>query len=199
MEEYRIEMKVKNNLLFSKIEEYGYTSIFQFCKAHKIAYPSLTSFINMRKSIFDSHGKLRPFVIKLCKLLNCLPEELFTASQAESELKTNKKTLKVNEAEMRFMLEQSDSQKLLEDHYQEDQLSHSIEDALKTLTPREQKIIEMRMGLGDYAREHTLEEVGNEIGVQRERIRQIEAKALRKLRDPKRAEKLRLFLKDDHE
>jgi len=52
MEEYRIEMKVKNNLLFSKIEEYGYTSIFQFCKAHKIAYASLTNFINMRKSIF---------------------------------------------------------------------------------------------------------------------------------------------------
>jgi RNA polymerase primary sigma factor len=54
---------------------------------------------------------------------------------------------------------------------------------LKTLTPREEKVIKMRFGVGDGS-EHTLEEVGQNFAVTRERIRQIEAKALRKLRHP---------------
>ncbi|PYU29625.1 MAG: RNA polymerase sigma factor RpoD [Acidobacteria bacterium] len=64
---------------------------------------------------------------------------------------------------------------------------------LKTLTPREERIIKMRFGMEDGS-EHTLEEVGNSFAVTRERIRQIEAKALRKLRHPSRSGKLRAFL-----
>jgi RNA polymerase primary sigma factor len=64
---------------------------------------------------------------------------------------------------------------------------------LKTLNPREEKIIKMRFGLEDGS-EHTLEEVGQTFAVTRERIRQIEAKALRKLRHPSRSHKLRTFL-----
>jgi len=66
---------------------------------------------------------------------------------------------------------------------------------LKTLTPREEKIIKMRFGLEDGS-EHTLEEVGQNFAVTRERIRQIEAKALRKLRHPSRSHRLRTFLED---
>jgi RNA polymerase primary sigma factor len=66
---------------------------------------------------------------------------------------------------------------------------------LHTLTPREEKIMKMRFGLEDDS-EHTLEEVGRAFAVTRERIRQIEAKALRKLRQPSRSGKLRLFLDD---
>jgi RNA polymerase primary sigma factor len=66
---------------------------------------------------------------------------------------------------------------------------------LKTLTPREEKIIKMRFGLEDGS-EHTLEEVGQNFAVTRERIRQIEAKALRKLRHPSRSHRLRAFLQD---
>jgi RNA polymerase primary sigma factor len=69
---------------------------------------------------------------------------------------------------------------------------------LRTLTPREEKIMRMRFGLEDDS-EHTLEEVGRAFAVTRERIRQIEAKALRKLRQPSRSGKLRLFLDDVHE
>ena len=69
---------------------------------------------------------------------------------------------------------------------------------LRTLTPREEKIMRMRFGLEDDS-EHTLEEVGRAFAVTRERIRQIEAKALRKLRQPARSGKLRLFLDDVHE
>lgn len=67
-------------------------------------------------------------------------------------------------------------------------------EVLATLTPREEKVIKMRFGLGTTNSEHTLEEVGQHFAVTRERIRQIEAKALRKLRHPSRSRKLKAFL-----
>ena len=72
-------------------------------------------------------------------------------------------------------------------------LKEQTESVLKTLTPREEKVIKMRFGVGDGS-EHTLEEVGQNFAVTRERIRQIEAKALRKLRHPSRSRKLKAFL-----
>jgi RNA polymerase primary sigma factor len=74
-------------------------------------------------------------------------------------------------------------------------LKEQTEAVLKTLTPREEKVIKMRFGLDDGS-EHTLEEVGHSFAVTRERIRQIEAKALRKLRHPSRARKLRAFMEE---
>jgi RNA polymerase primary sigma factor len=72
-------------------------------------------------------------------------------------------------------------------------LREQTAEVLKTLSPREEKIIKMRFGLQDGS-EHTLEEVGQQFAVTRERIRQIEAKALRKLRHPSRSHRLRAFL-----
>ena len=74
-------------------------------------------------------------------------------------------------------------------------LKEMTEQVLNMLTPREERIIKMRFGLEDGT-EHTLEEVGQKFGVTRERIRQIEAKALRKLRHPSRSRQLRAFLAD---
>jgi RNA polymerase primary sigma factor len=72
-------------------------------------------------------------------------------------------------------------------------LKDQTSQVLRTLTPREEKVIKMRFGLEDGS-EHTLEEVGQSFAVTRERIRQIEAKALRKLRHPSRSRKLRAFM-----
>ena len=74
-------------------------------------------------------------------------------------------------------------------------LKEQTDSVLKTLTPREEKVVKMRFGVG-CGSEHTLEEVGQDFSVTRERIRQIEAKALRKLRHPSRSRKLRAFLED---
>ena len=72
-------------------------------------------------------------------------------------------------------------------------LREQLEEVLDTLAPREKKVLELRFGIVD-GRTRTLEEVGKEFNVTRERIRQIEAKALRKLRHPSRSKKLRDFL-----
>ena len=72
-------------------------------------------------------------------------------------------------------------------------LQRQINSALETLTPREEKVLRKRFGIGE-ATDHTLEEVGQDFEVTRERIRQIEAKALRKLRHPSRSTKLRSFV-----
>jgi RNA polymerase primary sigma factor len=75
-------------------------------------------------------------------------------------------------------------------------LKEQTEAVLRTLTPREEKIIKMRFGLDDGS-ERTLEEVGQSFAVTRERIRQIEAKALRKLRHPSRARTLRALMEEE--
>ena len=71
-------------------------------------------------------------------------------------------------------------------------LAEKTRDVLATLTPREAQVIKMRFGIGEKAN-HTLEEVGQDFEVTRERIRQIEAKALRKLRHPSRSRHLKNF------
>ena len=81
---------------------------------------------------------------------------------------------------------------------QQNMLKEQLMSVLETLTPREQKVIRLRYGLDD-AHPRTLEEVGREFSVTRERIRQIEAKALRKLRHPSKLKKLKDDLMDEDE
>lgn len=80
-----------------------------------------------------------------------------------------------------------------QDSADQEGMSETVREMLNTLTPREAKVLRMRFGLGMNT-DHTLEEVGKQFDVTRERIRQIEAKALRKLRHPSRAERLKSFL-----
>jgi|GEM_PF-913546 len=79
-----------------------------------------------------------------------------------------------------------------------DDLKEKVREVLKSLTPREEKVLKMRFGI-DVASEHTLEEVGKDFSVTRERIRQIEVKALRKLRHPSRSKRLQSFFTKDRD
>jgi RNA polymerase sigma factor (sigma-70 family) len=195
--EYRIDIKVRNNLILTKIESLGYKSVHDFCNASGISYPTLLNFTNMKNPIFDTKGRIKKSIQKLCDLLNCIPEEIFSASQMEASLKSNKRTLQVKEAEMMFLMDQSNNQNILEDLTERQQMEDLTEEALGTLTQREEKIIQMRFGLGEYKKEHNLNEISGEFNLSSDRIRQIEQKALRKLRHHVRSEKLRHFIHPD--
>jgi RNA polymerase sigma factor (sigma-70 family) len=81
---------------------------------------------------------------------------------------------------------------------EEDDLKRTVQDVLDSLTPREAKVLKMRFGIG-IDKDYSLEEVGKQFDVSRERIRQIEAKALRKMRHSSRSDKLKTFLGADGE
>lgn len=80
--------------------------------------------------------------------------------------------------------------------YTEQEFNKTIQDILESLTPREAKTLKLRFGIG-IEKEYSLEEVAKIYGLTRERIRQIEAKALRKLRHPSRSDRLQVFIQDE--
>ena len=100
-----------------------------------------------------------------------------------------------NDASIKDFIENDDEFSPSESIAQKD-LKEKVRKILKTLTPREEKVLKMRFGI-DVASEHTLEEVGKDFSVTRERIRQIEVKALKKLKHPSRSKKLLSFFEKD--
>lgn len=195
--EYRIDLKVRNNIILYKLEKAGYKTLGEVCRLNGMMkyVSSLGDIISMKSSPLDSKGEFKKCVTWISDILGCAEVDLFTDIQMNTVLKTNKKYIAVNEAEMKYMLKNSEQKnKLLEEIIQDGQMLNNLNKELQTLTPREQKIINMRFGLGEYSRDHTLEECGKEFNINRERVRQIEAKALRKLRHPSRSDNLRDFI-----
>ena len=192
--EYRIDLKVRNNLILSAIELAGYKNVAQFCKAANLGQSLVGSLINFKTSPIASTGDLTPTAQSLCDFLGLLPEELWTKEQLAFVLPTNKSHFSMNHKEMVLTLARHTGE-LLEapapDAGLEEEDRHRIVgEALDSLTPKEAKVLRMRFGI-DTNSEHTLDEVGETLDVCRERIRQIEAKAIRKLKRAERSDPLR--------
>jgi len=196
MEEYRVDIKVRNNIFLKKIENAGYKSVGNFLRLNGLISKAarLGNIINMKLSPLNRAGNFRPWLNKIAELLNCAPEDLFSDVQLSTVLKDNKRSIAVNEAEMKFMLQTSNQPKLLEEIVDDQIKNKRIKESLNFLTPREQEVIELRFGL--KGEEFTLDECANKFNVSRERIRQLEAKALRKLRHPRSSDALREFTED---
>lgn len=183
MSDYRIEIKVKNNNILKMIQSKGYKTVGEFCRLNELIKTDngrIGDLVNLKKSPLDSQGNFRPFVYRIADVLGCLPDNLFSDVQLETALETNKRTLEVNEAEMRFMLENQPDQRLLEDIVDDSKRDKILNEVLDKLTSREEKIIKMRFGLGEYDLMST-EQIAKEFEVSRHRIIQIQAKALIKL------------------
>lgn len=195
--EYRIDLKVRNNLILNEIEKAGYANVAQFCKAANMNQSQIGNFINFKTSPLGKNGEIIPTAQSLCDFLGVLPEDLWTPEQLTFVLPTNKSHFSMNHREMVLTLARHTGE-LLEAPSPEDGLENEdrhriVAEALDSLTPKEAKVLRLRFGIDTHS-DYTLDEVGATLDVCRERIRQIEVKAIRKLKNPHRSDPLREYV-----
>ena len=193
--EYRIEVKVKNNNIIKWIEDAGHKTVASLCREHNMLsrQGDIGDLINLKSSPLNKKREFNATVMALCEALVCSPEDLFSVSQLNAALESNKRTFEVSEAEAQFMLQNMPEQILLEDIVANDERDVMLRKMLETLTPREQEIIKMRFGLDGNA-PMTLGDIGKKFNVSPPRIRDIEGRVLRKLRHPTRSLPLRQLI-----
>lgn len=198
MEEYRIRVTVRNNLILQAINAEGYTNLAKFAKDKGISLSVLYRLINLVESPIAKSGDFSKNAKELMEVLGACPTDLWTAEQLNMKLKSNKVEKAISKEALIAALGVS-SRELVTFETPFEQVSQAedaevIGEILETLTPTEERILKMRFGM-DGSGGMTLQETGEQEGLTKERIRQIEARALRKMRmTPLRRDTLRDML-----
>jgi RNA polymerase sigma factor (sigma-70 family) len=192
-DEYRVDLKVRNNLLLTAIENAGYKSVAEFSRACGVNQVTIGDFLNLKKAPLTKDGDFSSAAQRIGDFLGLLPEDLWSQEQLLFVLPTNKSHFNLSHKEMVLALSRHAGE-LLEapdpaTGLENEDRRRLIGELLDGLTPKEAKVLRLRFGI-ETSDEHTLEEVAGMLDVTRERIRQIEAKALRKLKNPQRRELL---------
>ena len=192
---YLIKISIRNNLIIKAIHKAGYRNVSQFCEQNGMGKTQLTSLISLKTPPLTQDGEFRETAKALMGHLCALPTDLWTTEQLTMELRRNTSTKEVdlnamvaalgmNSEEALHLIEGPSPEKELEDK----EAAEVVNEMLETLTPRESRVLRMRFGIG--CAEHTLEEAGKKLNVTKERIRQIEAQAIRKMKHPSKFEEL---------
>jgi RNA polymerase sigma factor (sigma-70 family) len=181
LKDYRVELKVKNNLLASAMERKGIATAAELARQSGVTQNDVGKYLNLQQSIYDSRGEYRPHFMQLCEFFNLMPSELYPEAQMSEPLKSNKRVIEADASELTRIESQACDPALLLEAETRREVADTL---LGTLAPRSAKVVSMRHGLDGV--EHTYEQIGNELGVSRDRARQIYASALRKMRHPER-------------
>jgi RNA polymerase sigma factor (sigma-70 family) len=197
MEEYNVKVTVRNNLILQAIKNFGYTNLNNFAKSTGVSITGLYSLVNLMEPPIGVKGEFIKTAKELMEVLGACPSELWTDEQLTLRLDSNRTERVMSKEALQITL-QSSARSLIGLDYPEQEMVEVemvkiVQDKLDSLTPREAEILRLRFGF-DGGIGHTLEEVGAKFKVTRERIRHIEAHALRKLRHPSRADGLRQFI-----
>ena len=179
--DYRVTIKIKNNYLFSAMRENGFKTVADLSRASGVSQCQVGMYLNLKITPFTTKG-LRPSIVKIAKCLKKLPEDLFPPQHIKEPLLKNKATVEVTRGQVEQLISPEPSP-LLQLEYAESR--ETIIKVLSSLTEKEKVILMDRYGMGESGREYTLRELGQRYNVGQERIRQIEVKALRKLRGTK--------------
>ena len=187
MKDYRIKITIRNDRLLSAIEGMGHESVMSFCKKYNLPYTSTNDLISGKKPPLKDDGSLTTRCKDLLEILGVSIEEAFTERQMEGFSKTTFET-KVKEKDLLQIVNPAKNQEVKA--IEADVSSKISEIMSKCLSPREEKVIRMRYGINPDKHCYTYEETGLAFSITRERVRQIETKALNKFRDIKNSRDL---------
>ena len=194
--EYRVKISVRNNLILKAIEDAGVTSVAGFCKYMGLRSKVLLGLINFSYTPINSVGEFTPIAKQLMEALGAAPTDLWTSEQLNLRLPKNHVERDVSQAVLHDLLGVGDSVLLAIENPEavviRKQLRAAIYKELQVMPPREVEALTLRYGLdgGEYK---SLDEVAELMDVTRERVRQIEASALRKMRLTSHSSKLHKY------
>ncbi len=191
MKDYRVTVKVRNNRILRAIESAGGSPGQKWCEAHGMSYGMVNGLINMTISPLLSDGSLRPDALRLCDVTNTIPDDLWSSAQL-FPLERNFSDMEMDHEQVVALLpDEGQTYSLDTSEIEQEQRASIIGEILSTFPKNEQDVMRMR-----YYEDMTLRETGKVLGVSYERVRQIEMRVLRKLRNPSRADPLRVLLLD---
>jgi RNA polymerase sigma factor (sigma-70 family) len=186
MSDYRVTVKVRNNRILKAIKDIGAEPGQKWCEANGLVYTQINSLINLTESPLLKTGSLSTSAEKLCDVLGKLPEELWTNDQIRP-LEKNFTELDMTQDQVMTLLPLSETS-YIQDFDKKD-LEEVMAAALSTLDRRESKVLNLRFKQG-----LRLDEIAEKFEISEERVRQIESKALRRLRHPSTSSLLKPFL-----
>jgi RNA polymerase sigma factor (sigma-70 family) len=179
--DYILQVKIKNGPLLRALRMRGFQNARQFCLKTGMPQTEVGKYLSLTRAPINRRGEWNKSALKLAQHLRLPPDSLFPEQHLERALAKASGEIEVSSEEVSLLIE-NESETSSEER---ERLYLALEAALRTLTPREERVIRLRFGLG--CKPHSLDEVGERQDVSRERVRQIEGKAIRKLRFPSRA------------
>lgn len=201
MKDYAVQIKIKNNWMLTRMRAAGIESANQLALASGVGPTEIGYYLNLKKRPMAIDAKTgdarwRTSVQRISEVLKCMPEDLFPPQHIDEPLKRNCAEVPMSLHEVELLARAGSFTAHIEgpeERVDAWDLRRALNGALHTLTPREERVLRMRFGLGENQEPMMLEEVGLALNVTRERIRRIEGKALRKLKHPSRSRKLEDF------
>ena len=175
MSDYELQISVKNAPLLNLMRKNGITKLTQLAELADVGYQQLCSFANLKMTIYNTRGEVRPTPAKVSDFFNVMPEELAPEPQHYTALSKNKVKVQLNAEQMFALTNQTEIDPVA--LFTEGEMQKNVHKMLERLTPREKKVLTKR-----YFEEQTFREIAENMGVSTERIQQIEAKAMRNVR-----------------
>lgn len=194
MNEYRLKITVRNNLLLSAIEAAGYKTQTEFANAAFLSVSRVNNLIALREPPIGPSGDFTPTAKKVMEALGAAPSDLWTDAQLYIKLRRNSASAEVNAESIKSLMGESLRPIQIEapdDFAERLEATEVVKDAIRGLTSQQAFVLRER-----FYGEKSLEEVAERMGLTRERIRQIEMKAMRRLRHPVNGERLRGLLNE---
>lgn len=191
--DYDVTIVVRNGRLRAAMRQSGYFTASALCSASGLSHTVVGGYLSLMRAPYNSKGRLRPSAERLCEFFGRSIDELFPQSALTRAMVVNSVTVGMSEGQVAALIDAHAGQALLaapttpEQQAAQDEAVWSLTQAVESLgSARLRKVVCMRFGMEPYDRVHTLDETAEEIGVTRERVRQLELRALSRLRHPHR-------------
>jgi RNA polymerase sigma factor (sigma-70 family) len=190
MKDYLLQIKIKNAPMMNMMRANGLDTGADLSRLSNVSEGEIGLYLNLKKVPIKKSGEWRISVLKIADSLRVLPDMLFPKQHITKALQTNQVEGQVSFEDIGHLIDSCDVfvdrlSESITDEAREDALD-MLDECLGTLAIREEKVLKRRFGIGIYSTPLNLDEVAQNFSISRERVRQIEAKALRKLRHTSR-------------